>query len=253
LATVLATAAEQPGESPSPVISYQPVGNGRVVVVEGAGMWRWAFLSSAYQQYDEVYGRMWRSLVRWLVTNVGLLPSQKLALRSDKITFNAGEVATGSLLMRTTELGGAAPVIELMGGGQPGPRTITASPSTTSQGLFRVVFGNLPEGQYEARVLADDVSPASAQTAFDVRGDVTERLDVAVREDLLRMVAEESGGELLNGEEPRQLLDKFEEFLEANLPERTLRTTAWDRWWVLAGVFGIWAAAWTVRRRGGLV
>jgi hypothetical protein len=251
LATVLATASEGQGDSQSPVISYQPVGNGRVVVVEGAGMWRWAFLSSRYEEYDEVYGRLWRSLVRWLVTNVGLLPSQNLALRSDKITFNAGEAATGSLLIRSSELGGAAPEIELTGDGISEPRTIPAIPQATNQGLYRVVFGMLPEGQYEARVLGEESS--AAKTAFDVRGNATERLDVAVREDLMRMIAEESGGAVLSGENPEELLTMFEEYLSANQPERTLRTTAWDRWWVLLGIFGLWAFTWTVRRRGGLI
>ena len=253
LATVLATASQSPGESESPVISFQPVGNGRVVVVEGAGMWRWAFLSSRYEEYDAVYGRLWRSLVRWLVTNVGLLPSQKIALRSDKVTFGAGEIVTGSLLMRSSELGSSPPAIQLTGGGLSEPRTITPIPSSASSGLFRVVFGPLPEGQYEARVLGDEGSSAAAQSAFDVRGHVTERLDVAVRDDLMRMIADESGGALLEGGDSRELLQKFEGYLAANLPERTVRTSAWDRWWVLAGIFLLWAAAWTTRRRGGLI
>lgn len=253
LSTVLATASESQGAAQTPVISFQPVGNGRVVVVEGAGMWRWAFLSSQYQQYDAVYGRLWRSLVRWLVTNVGLLPSQSYALRSDKITFSAGEAATGSLLMRSTELGGPVPEIELTGTGLSEPQTLSAIPSNSNQGLFRVVFGTLPEGQYQAKVLGDEGSSASSQTAFDVRGSATERLDVAVRDDVMRMVADESGGALIDGENPQELLDKFEEYLNANLPERTLRTTAWDRWWVLLGIFTLWATAWTIRRRGGLI
>ncbi len=45
LAVVLATSSGQSDEA-APVISYQPIGTGRVVVVEGAGMWRWAFLAS---------------------------------------------------------------------------------------------------------------------------------------------------------------------------------------------------------------
>ena len=45
LAVVLATSvAGGPADKPAPVVAYQPVGNGRVVVVEGAGTRRWAFL-----------------------------------------------------------------------------------------------------------------------------------------------------------------------------------------------------------------
>jgi hypothetical protein len=84
LAVVLATGAASGSGPGTPVMVYQPVGNGRVVVVEGAGMWRWAFLPPEHQKREEVHGSLWRSLVRWLVANVGLLPGQKLSLRADK-------------------------------------------------------------------------------------------------------------------------------------------------------------------------
>ncbi len=101
LAVVLATGAGQGADKASdPVISFQPIGNGRVVVLEGAGMWRWAFLPAEFQQHDEIYGRLWRSLTRWLIANIGLLPSQQQALRSDKVTFSNSDIATGTLLMR---------------------------------------------------------------------------------------------------------------------------------------------------------
>ena len=62
LAVVLATGAGRRRGPGHPVMAYQPVGNGRVVVVEGAGMWRWAFLPPEHQQQEEIYGSLWRSL-----------------------------------------------------------------------------------------------------------------------------------------------------------------------------------------------
>ena len=82
------------------MIVYQPVGNGRVVVVEGAGMWRWAFLPPEQQKPKKSTARLWKSLVRWLVANVGLLPSQRLALRPDKLTFDTEENVAATLLTR---------------------------------------------------------------------------------------------------------------------------------------------------------
>ncbi len=111
LAVVLATGIAGGSGQPSPVMAYQPVGNGRVVVVEGAGMWRWAFLAPEHQQQEEIYGSLWRSLVRWLVANVGLLPSQRLALRADKLTFSTDENVTATLLVR--DWSGEPPQVEL--------------------------------------------------------------------------------------------------------------------------------------------
>ena len=87
VATVLATNAAG-GSQTVPLVTYRAagsVGSGRVVAVEGAGMWRWAFLPPQHQDRDELYGSLWRSLIRWLVTNAGMLPSQRLALRAEKM------------------------------------------------------------------------------------------------------------------------------------------------------------------------
>ncbi len=249
LTVVLATADDQ--ANTTPVISYQPVGNGRVVVVEGAGMWRWAFLPPEHQQFDETYGMLWRSLIRWLVANSGLLPSQQVAIRSDKVTFSNNEPATATLLTRDIG-GGDAPLVELTGTGLAAPRQITPVAAGTWPGQFRVVFGELPEGQYRATVLGagDD---SSAVAVFDVRHNMTERLDVAARSDLLEMIATESGGAVLESGRPQQLIEKFDEYLSASRPQRSVKIIAWDRWWVLLTVYGIWAAAWGLRRRSGLV
>jgi hypothetical protein len=45
----------------------------------------------------------------------------------------------------------------------------------------------------------------------------------------------------------------MEEHLARIGPEQFRLTTAWDRWWVLASVFGLWTVAWGLRRRSGLV
>src|SRR5262249_23091814 len=85
LAVVVATAAGSEATPEAPAVTYQPYGTGRTVVIEGAGMWRWAFLPPMQQQNDEVYRSLWHSLLRWLVSSADLLPNQKLALRSDKV------------------------------------------------------------------------------------------------------------------------------------------------------------------------
>ncbi|MHB8951529.1 MAG: hypothetical protein ACYC4U_00970 [Pirellulaceae bacterium] len=250
LAIVMATTAAS-GEGAVPVISYQPVGNGRVVVVEGGGMWRWAFLPPEHQQFDETYGMLWRSLVRWLVSNAGLLPSQQAALRSDKVTFGTAETVTATLLVRETGAAGP-PAVELSGGILPASQSFVPIPDGSWLGQFRVEFGKLPEGRYRARVAG--MSDASSTTAaFDVRSNLSERLDVAARPNVMHMLAEESGGAVLEDDLPRELSEHFQNYLAASRPQRSAQTIAWDRWWVLLLVFGIWAAAWGLRRRSGLV
>lgn len=251
LAVVLATGAAGASGSPTPVMSYQPVGNGRVVVVEGAGMWRWAFLSPDHQKQQEVYGSLWRSLVRWLVANVGLLPSQKRSLRADKLTFTTDENATATLLVR--DASGDPPQVTLTGGTLSEPRQFACVARGSSPGQYSVGLGRLGEGRYSLRVEGIEKDDPSGVAAFDVRGNLTERLDVSAQPNVLKLIADGTGGAILETADPQQLARQFDEHLSRTRPERTAQTMAWDRWWALLGAFALWGAAWSLRRRSGLI
>jgi hypothetical protein len=253
LAVVLATAVAQPADTEDPVVTYQSYGSGRIVVIEGAGMWRWAFLPPQQQLHQDVYRSLWHSLLRWLVSSADLLPGQKLALRSDKVSFGTTEPATATLLLHADSAKGQVPAVELRGDGIDGRRTITPVALGEEPGAFRVVFGNLPEGRYEARVAGTEGGDAAARTAFDVRSLFEEQLDLKARPDLMARIAQASGGAVLEGIQVNEVISQFREHLERGQPPRIRRLSAWDRWWVLLAVFGVWSAAWTVRRSGGLV
>lgn len=250
LAIVLATGAAG-NSAAGPVMVYQPVGNGRVVVVEGAGMWRWAFLPPERQKQEEIYGSLWRSLVRWLVANVGLLPSQKWSLRADKLSFNTDENATATLLLRDPSA--KSPQVTLTGGALEKPRHLACVPRGSSPGQYAVGLGRLGEGRYSLSIDGSDKNDLSAVATFDVRGDLSERLDVQAQPNVMKLVADGSGGAVLESAQPRLLAQQFDEHLGRTRPERITQTMAWDRWWVLIGALAIWGAAWGLRRRSGLV
>ena len=89
--------------------------------------------------------------------------------------------------------------------------------------------------------------------AFDVRGNLTERLDVSAQPNVMKLIAEATGGAVLASGSPRLLASQFSEHLSRTRPERSVQTMAWDRWWMLLGAFALWGAAWSLRRRSGLV
>ncbi len=236
-----------------PVIAHQQVGMGRVVVVEGAGMWRWDFLPPQYKEHDAIYGQLWQSLIHWLVAGVQLRPSQRLALSTDRVTFSTTEEASATLLLSQAQLAEEVPRIELTGGTLEEPRVCTAEPSGSSPSHFQVVFGTLPEGRYRARVVGAADDETSARTAFDVRDSLVERRDVRTRPNLMAHVATQSGGTVLEADAPAALAEQFEQHLAQTRPERIRRASAWDRWWILLAAMALWAASWSLRRRSGLV
>jgi hypothetical protein len=126
-------------------------------------------------------------------------------------------------------------------------------PRGNESGQYYVGLGRLPEGRYWLRVVGIDKSDLSGTAAFDVHGNLTERLDLAAQPDEMRRIALESGGAALDAADPRQLAQQFDEHLNRTRPERMSQTTAWDRWWILAAAIAIWGVAWGLRRRSGLV
>lgn len=252
LATVLASASGQSGEE-VPLVTYQPYGAGRVVVVEGAGMWRWAFLPPAYADHDPTYAMLWQSLLRWLVSGAGLLPGQDLALRTDQVTFGSNEQAVATLLVRKEVKLTEDPGIELTGDGLDGPRTLVPVAAGEGPGVYRVNFGELPEGRYRAHIVGQPADKSGSSAVFDVRRLMEEQLDLRARPDLMARIAASTGGAELKTGSGSEIAEVLIAHLDRGRPERIRQTAAWDRWWVLVAVFVLWTAAWSIRRNAGLV
>lgn len=249
LAVVLATTGPRGDE---PAVSYQTYGTGRVVVVEGSGMWRWAFLPPAQQQLDEVYRSLWHGLIRWMVSSSDLLPGQKYALRSEKSLFQPNDLAAATLLLGEAAIKEKLPAIELRGETLKEARTIAPIALGDDPRAFRVVFGTLPEGHYEARV-AGVAAEDGSSTAFEVRNFSDEMLDLTARPDLMARIAEESDGTVLHPDYGRGVADAIGDEWERTRSRQVLRITAWDRWWILLSVVALWTTAWILRRSRGLV
>ncbi|MEX1098738.1 MAG: vWA domain-containing protein [Planctomycetales bacterium] len=268
LAVVLARTEAGDG---APVVSYQLYGTGRVVAVEGSGMWRWAFLAPPYRELDATYGSLWQSLLRWLVSSVGLAPGQDLALRTDRIAFLPEEPVSAELLVRAESGTSTVPAVALLREDGTPIRSIDPSPAGDVPGVYRVAFGKLPEGRYRARVeerkrpgnggplddqrqlTADSGQRTTPVVEFEVRPDFREQLDVQAHPDRMARIAEISGGAVLADADPQAVVAQFAEHLARSRPPRVRLISAWDRWWVLLGVFALWTAAWGLRRSAGLV
>jgi len=262
LGVVLATAGPGAGAGAesNPVVTYQPFGLGRVVTIEGSGMWRWAFLPPQQKKHDHVYGGLWHNLMRWLVSSATLLPGQKLALRTDKVRFSPNEAVTATLLMRMENGSAKPPDIELRGSALESPRRVTPAPSEDDPGAWRANFGRLREGRYLARVLGAEVGSDSgagsaddASAVFDVRSLSDEHLDLRARPDVMAWLAQESGGAALTGSSPGEAVDLLRAQLARQRTEQVSRLPLWDRWWFLVAVLGFWGLTWGVRRAGGLI
>ena len=261
LSNVLAATVDSDDGQVVPVLSYQPYGSGRTVVVEGAGMWRWALMSPQYSEQEEVYATLWRSLLRWLVSRAGLMPGQNISLQPDRVSFDTNDVSTATMLVRTEKIP-EVPRVVVRSSDNAEPKfeqEFVAQPVGQEPGIYRLNFGKLPAGQYSAEPImksadaASDEMGQSVKSAFDVRERWVERLELDARPDLMSRIADASGGAVLETADPQEFAEQFEEHLTRARPPKFRRVAMWDRWWIMGAILTMWAATWIVRRRSGLI
>jgi hypothetical protein len=245
------SATDASGES-VPLVSHQPYGSGQTVVVEGAGMWRWAFLPPQQARSQSVYAQLWQGLMQWLISQQELLPGQDLALRSDRLVYVTGD-SVGASVLAADPNRGTVPDCLLKSDSESLPKRIQATRAADQSGVFRIRMGNLPPGHYTATLEGLDSGKPGASTEFDVRDPWFERLEVDARPGLMRQIAERSGGRVLTMANVGSVADDFAEHLKISRPERTRRTALWDRPWVLLATLGAWVTCWVTRRKSGLV
>jgi len=265
MAVVLAQSVARQSIVESPVMSYLPYGLGRVVVIEGAGMWRWAFSLSIQlprQQNHEIYDAFWHSLVHGLVDGGGLLPGQDTQLRADHVCYRTNESVSATLLTRTESTRNQLAVVELHSESRDHVEHFSPEPLGEDTGMYRVTFGKLPEGRYEARAILsgsdtsrDNPKPreAIAKTMFDVRRPLEEQLQLKARSDLMARIAADSGGAVLQNADTNEIMAAFQSHLERTGLYGVQQKPAWDRWWVLVALLCVWGSTWVLRRSVGLV
>jgi hypothetical protein len=254
LATVLARAVGPGPDGPAgmPALTVQPYGLGRVIALEGAGMWRLAFSPAGRADQEALYRSLWAGLLRWVVAGGELMPGQRASLRPARASFTTLEPVVLSVVSGPDAPFGprSLPVVELARpDGAVGRHA--AVPTGTDARLYRVSVGPLPAGRYRARLPVPGGRPADC--SFSVAVPLAERLQLGARPDQLALLAEQTGGSVLTRPDPASVRDACSRYWTAAHPTRYARTPAWDNVMVLALVVGAWAVAWLVRRRGGLV
>jgi hypothetical protein len=258
LPQILMQSATAGNEQASPIVTFQTLGNGQSVVVEAAGMWRWAFLPPQQAGNDKVYSTLLQSLIQWIVSQQDLLPGQEVSIRPDRATFLAGERASCSVILKESFVSSdAAPEsslsVLLETTEEEVPKRFALIPSGFDPSLYRVEFGSLTVGNYSVKVVRGDEPKDLALSAFEVRDPWFESLEVDARPDLMRQIAKNSQGEVLSLAEVAALPSRFAERLRQNQRTEEIRTSLWDRPIVLLAILSVWIATWINRRQHELL
>jgi len=248
---VLARAESREGSAEEmATVAYQRYGGGRVMVIAGQGLWQWGFLPDELSQYSDVYRTFWSQMLRWLVGGSDFLPGQEFSIKTDRLSYAVGEKVNLLVYAKRKIEPGAALTLEVV---QPDGTRVPVSPGPSqSYGAALVgVFTPQQTGDYSAVLRTGPRQADELVAPFTVTPGQQEDLFVAADPQLMRQIAEASGGKVITAEELGRLPDQVRE-VERRALLREERQSVWDRPWVFLVLCVLLGAEWYVRRRQGL-
>ena len=251
LAVVLARAGQGQRDEQIATVVYQRYGKGKVMSIGASGLWQWGFLPERLDQYDDIYGRFWTQMIRWLVSGSEFLPGRDVSFQIDKNAYRPREMVRMTVSARLVDRARYQPRIELT---QPDGRTVrlTPQPQRDNEAVYIAHCTPEMEGEYEA-VLSNNIGkPEKDMVRFTVYDDSVEQRCVQADREMMNLVAEVTGGEMLEIGELDTLPDKMQAF-ETLARERVKPVDVWDRLPIFSMLICVLGVEWLVRRASGLL
>jgi len=244
LAVVLAAGVE-PG---APILmAYQRTGQGKALNVNASGLWRWAFRESGQQESELAYRRFWISVLQWLLSGSEFLPGSDFALTSARRYYTSVEAMQFLVASRNIDRTNYQPRLVIEGNG----RAVEVEPRARGE-QFVAEAGPFPPGQYQVTLRNNIGRPNQLSQRVEVVSASVEKQELSADPELMRQLAETSGGRVLGGEEVSRMPQVVEQW-EAARQLAHRQQPLWDRWWALLAMMGLLGTEWWLRRRVGLV
>lgn len=247
-AAVLAEVAGE-GGLVRPLLAVQRYGEGRTMTFTGEAAWRWKMLLPAD---DDLYERFWRQAVRWLVAGApervsvtvprGAVPGEAITVRVAVRDAAFAPIPDATVRVRVSSAGETA-------------HEVAALPVEGCAGLYEatVTVGDAGVSWVEVTARRGDEPMGTAEAVLLVGGADEEFADPRVNRDVLRRVAEATGGELVEPDRPAaadDLADRLAARVEAR--EVPVRRELWHSVWTFLAASGLMCLEWSLRRRWGL-
>jgi hypothetical protein len=239
-------------DAPTAAVAYENYGKGRVVSILSEGLWRWSLLPAKYQQFEKIapFDQFWRQMVRWLATGADFLPGQDVALTIAQFPENLGDTAQIEVRLKCPPQAATSATLTATGpGGQSQPLPLDRA--NEDGGVLRSSFEAKKPGVYRVMLRTPQMTPPQQETRFCVYDYSVETIDTSADPTTMREIAEASGGQYLDASAPRRLLGLLERKHPVRQAQREVEFI-WDRPSVFAGIVGLLAIEWFIRRRRGV-
>lgn len=221
------------------------VGRGRVLALASNTFWKWAQKTDGLRN---AHDRFWRQAVRALA-DAG--EGAVLSVKWDREKYRAGDTAHAHI--RVAPPAGAAPVA-LRGACKADGRAEPVALSETGPGAYSAALPLPRRGEYrfELNALMNGSVIETHEKAFMIGALPDEGARLEVNAEILRRLAERSGGAYLPESEVKAMAGKIAgRFVET---QRVVEQPLVDKWrWFLPAILALMLAEWLLRRRMNLI
>jgi hypothetical protein len=244
LAVVLASSTEQDG----PVLAaYQRYGQGKALSLNAAGLWRWSFRETGQEESEIAYRRFWISLLQWLLSGSQFLPGADTALATACRYYTSDQPMQFLIHTRNLDQSAYQPSLTITGPGG----SVEVEPRARGES-FVAEAGPFAPGSYRVVLKNNIGKPAELSQNVEVVSASVEKRELSADPDLMRQLAETSGGATLAASDVARLPQLVKRW-EAARQLAHRQQPVWDRWWLLTIAVALLGAEWWLRRREGLL
>jgi hypothetical protein len=232
-------------------VAYQRYGKGKVMSIGASGLWQWGFLPEDLQEYDDVYGRFWGQMIRWLVSDSEFLPGQDISFVIDKYNCKPGDTVHIGVRAKLVDQSQYKPWVELIA---PDGTSTRLNPELERDSANIYVARYTPEqqGEYKATLHNNIGQPEQETLRFTVYHDSIETRYISADRGLLDQLSRTTGGESLELAELGTLPEKVRVFEKLSC-FRSKPHDIWDRLSVFGVLVCLLGVEWFIRRASGLV
>jgi len=244
LSVVLATSANPDGPV---VLAYQRYGQGKALSLNASGLWRWAFREAGQEESETAYSRFWLSLMQWLISGSQFLPGADVSLTSARRYYTSEQPLQFVIATRNVDRSAYQPKLVVTGGERP----VEVEPRPRGE-MFVAEAGPFAPGTYRVSLRNNFGKPAELSQNVAVVSASVEKRELSADRELMRQIAETSGGAVLNPDDLGRLDEVVRKWDAARQLAHRQRPI-WDRWSVLVPMLALLGGEWWLRRREGLL
>jgi len=263
-AVTLAVVAEENFETaygPAILLAVQPFGNGRSLAFtsDTTGSWGTEWEDSWGVENDEsernkYYKAFWKNAVRWLAHYRMKAPNQLVQIESDRLVYGRGESPEVRIKVMNEdyELTHDANVQLTVTGPDNRAKQITVFPRYDEPGIYERKLELDQTGRYELEAAATlrKEELGHDRTILQIRPATAELRNLSQNVELLKKLAEKTGGKYLPLEKASELPQHLREATHA--VEKHRDNDLWDRPWIFVLIVSLLCGEWFLRKRSGL-